>query len=862
MAEHPSSHTKGTRRRRNGHRLPGLDSFQGLYLTLASVLVALLLGGGWLWYHYVVEATSWQISNLESRTQLEHRFFQSALQLWRVNEWLQHQLVEPGIRQPVTLDSRINEFVGTLPPADEFPPHSSMHALLKRMREEEVPELTKLAHRFLQISLDNSRRFPATTIMESRMQGNATSFFDTVNEVIDELSANSGLNADELKILFAAYRLRDIWQKILGEFRLLVANRFGVFADDPSSGMQARARNIALYFEGLRNQLRALQSLPLPPDAFFLEAGTWKALEQTADRWEKGYHEVLNALSSDSWRKDLEFYKSAINPHLIALQKELNQLQETLSNEYATDLQRLNLTAQRLSLGLLAVTLLVALAILAAYFYLHNRIIRPISETTRALRHEAMGLHSNPVRLPKTRETRELVNAFAEMRREVRRRQQGLDHLAHHDPLTQLPNRALFKDRLEHAVNLAKRNNQAVALLFLDLDNFKQINDTLGHLAGDELLVIVGRRLRELLRHTDTVARFGGDEFAILLENVEGKRQARNIASKILDELSQPITLAGQEFHLTASLGIAMAPYDDSQPDNLIRDADTAMYEAKRRGKNAYSFFSSELLQRATSQLNLEREIRAALERNEFIFHFQPIVHTENKKIYGVEALLRWKSNKDQLRYPGEFMETLLAMDPHQSFMENLLLQVDKLQTRCLEELQIPLRVSINMSASVLRSANRHSQILNTLRQRAHPQLLHIEITEDTLLEDLANARVLLTEIKRLGIPLILDDFGTGQSSLNHLRSFPFDAIKIDREFVMNMDQKQDDITLVRAITQLAHSFNMKVVAEGVEKESQYRFLEKIGCDYLQGYYVGKPVSAARLFAQLEHLRKLAQAAG
>ena len=862
MAEHSASHAPEARGHRIKRRLPGLDSFQGAYLALAALLGALLVGGGWLWYHDVVKATERQISQLESRTRLEHRFFQSALQLWRVNEWLQRQLVEPGIRQPVTLDARIGEFASTLPRAGELPPGNPTRVLLKRMRDEEVPELAKLASQFLQLSLNNSQRFPATTIMKSRMQGNATSFLDTVNEVIDELSASSGLNTDELQTLFAAYRLRDTWQKILGEFRLLVANRFGVFADDPGSGMRARARNIALYFDALRNQLHALQSAPLPRDAFFLEAGTWKGLEQTAGRWEKGYREVLKALASDGWRKDLEFYKRILNPRLVALQKELNQMQGTLNKEAATDLQQLNLIAQRLSRRLLTATLLMALAILAAYFYLHIRIIRPISETTQALRHEAMGLHSNPVRPPKTKETRELVNAFAEMRREVRRRQEGLNHLAHHDPLTQLPNRVLFKDRLEHAVNLAKRNNQAVALLFLDLDNFKQINDTLGHLAGDELLMIVGRRLRDLLRHTDTVARLGGDEFAILLENVEDKSHAKTIASKILDKLSQPINLAGQEFHLTASLGIAMAPYDDSQPDNLIRDADTAMYEAKKRGKNAYSFFSSELMQRASRRISLEQELRRALEKGEFIFHFQPIVHTATSKIYGVEALMRWAPNKGQLRYPAEFMEPLLAIDPRQGFMESLLSQVDKLQTRCLKKLRIPLRVSINVSSFVLHDAKGHSQILNLLRQRAHPRLLQIEITEDHILEGLANARMLLTEIKRLGIPLILDDFGTGQSSLSHLRSFPFDTVKIDRKFVMNLDQNRDDLTLVRAITQLAHSFNMKVVAEGVEKESQYRFLEKIGCDYLQGYYVGKPVSAARLFAQLEHLHKLAQAAG
>ena len=860
MAESDTRKRKRIHRRTPGLKLPSLDSYQSIYLALASLVITALIAGAWLWHHYVASATSEQISHMEARTRLQRQLHQSALQLRHVNEWLQRQLVEPGIRQPTTLESRIKQFLDALPDPDDFPAGSPKHRLLSRLRNERVPELATLAEQFLQLSLDNSRRFPATAIMQSRMQGRAESFLHVVDQVIGELSAQP--EPGQVETLLAAYRLRDTWQKIIGEFRLLVANRFGVFADNPLSGMQARAANITLYFDRLHDELRALRSMPAPEGTLFLDAETWQQLQQTADEWWKGYQMVLADLSDDGWRRDLEFYKTTLRPRLTVLQKELNQVQEILDQEATAGIKGLSATAENLTRGMLLATLMVALLILVAYFYLHTRIIRPISETTRALRHEAMGLTSNPMQAPKLRETRELVNAFAEMRREVRRRQQGLDHLAHHDPLTQLPNRVLFKDRLEHAVNLAKRNNQVVALLFLDLDNFKQINDTLGHLAGDELLVIVARRLKNLLRHTDTVARFGGDEFAILLENIEGKRQARNIASKILNVLSEPVTLADQEFHLTASIGIAMAPYDDSQPDNLIRDADTAMYEAKRRGKNAYSFFSAELLQRATSQLNLEREVRAALERGEFIFHYQPIVHTGSKKIYGVEALMRWNTGNRQLRYPGEFMDTLLNLDPRQDFMESLMVQVDRLQERCLKELQIPLRVSINMSASVLRNANRHNLVLNSLKRRVHPELLHIEITEDTLLEDLANARVLLTEIKRLGIPLILDDFGTGQSSLNHLRSFPFDAIKIDREFIMNMDQSHDDAALVKAITQLAHSFNMKVVAEGVEKREQFQFLERIDCDYIQGYFVGKPVSAARLFAQLEHMRMQAKAVG
>ncbi|WP_419608302.1 putative bifunctional diguanylate cyclase/phosphodiesterase, partial [Thiolapillus sp.] len=436
------------------------------------------------------------------------------------------------------------------------------------------------------------------------------------------------------------------------------------------------------------------------------------------------------------------------------------------------------------------------------------------------------------------------VEAFSEMRRQVWKRQQGLDHLAHHDPLTQLPNRLLFMDRLEHALSIARRHNKMVALLFLDLDNFKQINDALGHFAGDELLVNVARRLQKVIRKSDTVARLGGDEFAILLEDIGQKAFARNVALKILKELQSPLEIGSQQYHISGSIGISIAPYDDNQPEDLLRDADSAMYEAKRCGKNNYHFFSSELLQRVSRQLDLEHRLRDAALKKEFLFHYQPIVDAGTGQLIAVEALMRWQPENGPLIYPDEFMETMKSqnLDLSRKVTEHLFAQVDDLQEHVLNEYGIRLRVSINMAPSALRDPSRHSGVITTLRRLKYPSPITLEITEDTLLEDLATVRALFSELRQLGIPLVLDDFGTGQSSLNHLRSYPFDSIKIDREFVRDISSDEDDAILVKAITQLAHSFGMKVVAEGVETEAQRRYLINIGCDYLQGYIISKPL--------------------
>ena len=833
-------------------RLSALDSYQGRYLLLATLLILALLAIAWFGHSYVSRVTGAQASRLETRTGLQEQLRESMYELQEIEEWLHRQLIEPGLRQKTSLEAQIQRLRTRLTDLQLQLPPGEQKALLEEVLNTRLARFASDTEAFLRISHDNRLRFPSTEIMQTRMRDKASTFTGIITNVIDELNEQRDGNTE---LLLDSYRLHDTWQKILSEFRLLVANRFGVFADDPLVGMQARAANIDVYMTQLQQELKRLEKTPIPEDTLYLEPGTWRQLSLIADAWHREYLQLWKGLTSEEWRRDLEVYKNSLAPQLARIQADLARVQSNLNRESAGEIKELASVAERLTQTIFLITLADILLIFGAYIYLRTRILKPISATTQALRQEAAGITHNQIPIPKLRETRDLVSAFAEMRREVWRRQRGLDYLAHHDPLTQLPNRILFKDRLQHAIEVAQRNNQMVALLFLDLDNFKQINDTLGHLAGDELLVTVARRLKNLLRSSDTVARLGGDEFAILLENIEGKRQTRNAASKILSTLSEPVKLAGHDFHITASIGIAMAPYDDSQPDNLIRDADSAMYEAKRLGKNAYFFFSSELLERATTQLNLEREIRTALEKEEFLFHFQPIVHTRSKKIYGVEALIRWQPEQGPLRYPDEFVETLLAIDNRQDFMEKLLCQIDDLQQKCIDELQIQLPVAINLSASVLRNSTQHNLVLNSLKRRRYPELLRIEITEDTLLEDLANAHVLLKEIKRLGIPLVLDDFGTGQSSLNHLRSFPFDAIKVDKEFVMNLDKNPEDANLVKAVTQLAHSFNMKVVAEGVETESHRHYLMEIGCDYLQGYLISKPISSERLFAMLEHIR-------
>lgn len=838
----------------NGRDRPRLlpDSYQGRYLLLAALVAVTLLVVTWSGHQMVEIITSHQVARMEARDQLQRQLDVALRRRDAVAAWLYRQLVEPGVQQPIPLRyllERLHDSLAALQ-ASQLAPDDVQR--IDRLIAVQWKRLAEESHRLLQISLDNQLRFPAAALMQSEMLPAARDFSALVDAMIDELQETAPYSP----LLIALLKLRHTWQQILSDFRLLVANRFGVFADDPRIGMRTRASNIALRLEKLRNQLQRLSDAPLPADGLYLESDSWLKLQTLVTRWTKSYDDVVKALQSQEWRRDLALFKDTLAPLLNDMQSGLVALRNRLDEQAANDLKGLGGVARRLSLTLLAVALAAIALIWGAWFYLRRAILHPIAETTRALKREAVGIEDQRVPSSKVRETRDLVAAFEEMRREVARRRKHLDYLAHHDALTRLPNRVFFKNRLTQAIHRARREQQTVSLLFLDLDNFKQINDSLGHQAGDDLLITVAGRLKKLLRSDDTVARLGGDEFAILLENVEGKRQIRAIAQRILQILSEPFMLQGQNFHVSASLGIAMAPHDDDDPDALIRDADSAMYEAKRRGKNAYHFFSAELVERAASQLDLERELRRAIEANEFFFHYQPITHTRSRKIYAVEALIRWQPPDGPLRYPDQFIDTLLVLDQEQKVLKNLLGQIEAFQQHCQDALGISLPVSINLSASVLRNLTMHEALLGALRRHGRPGLLRIEITEDTLVEDLANAHVLLQELRRMGFPLVLDDFGTGQSSLNHLRAFPFDAIKIDKAFVLNLDENEEDAKLVNAIIRLAHGFDMKVVAEGVERIEHQRRLAQMRCDYLQGYLISEPLPQERLYALLKKLRR------
>ncbi len=431
--------------------------------------------------------------------------------------------------------------------------------------------------------------------------------------------------------------------------------------------------------------------------------------------------------------------------------------------------------------------------------------------------------------------------------------EERLHHLAYHDMLTDLPNRALFMDRIEHAMQRRRMSGQRLALLFLDLDRFKNINDTLGHDAGDRLLQTVARRITQCVREGDTVARFGGDEFAVLLEDVATTDVASQIASKFNEAIGKVIEVDGHELFVTASIGISFFPDDADTAGILLKNADAAMYRAKDMGRNTYQFYSRDMGSKAFERLSLETSLRHALDRQEFLLHYQPQVDVRSGAILGIETLLRWQHPDLGLVQPMKFIplleETGLIVPVGEWILETACRQLKCWQTRHGKAF----RLAVNLSGRQFFDPALKLQLERLLqRSDLDPAALELEITETILMQNDKATRDNLGALQELGLRLSIDDFGTGYSSLSYLKRFPIDSLKIDRSFIRDLSTDPDDAAIVSAIIVMAHSLKLEVIAEGVESREQLDFLKTKDCDAMQGYLFSKPLDVETMDRLLE----------
>ncbi|MES2898825.1 MAG: EAL domain-containing protein [Pseudomonadota bacterium] len=434
--------------------------------------------------------------------------------------------------------------------------------------------------------------------------------------------------------------------------------------------------------------------------------------------------------------------------------------------------------------------------------------------------------------------------------------EQRIHHIAQHDVLTGLPNRSLLQDRLGQAVHYSVRSGHPVWVMLLDLDRFKFVNDSMGHKAGDVLLMTIGARLRSALRDTDTVARLSGDEFVVVLTEHDDEHLSSDIVQRLMDAVAQPVLLGSKEFFVTSSIGIAVFPTDGNAADSLIEHADIAMYRAKKLGRNNFQFYTPAMNEEAMERVRIESALRNALARDQFVLHYQPQVNLASGKIVGMEALIRWQHPELGMVAPNRFIsvaeETGMIVPIGAWVMHTACAQ-----TRAWQDAGLgTLRVAVNLSARQFAAPNLLAGITAVLEQTGLPaSSLEIELTESLFMNDVTMAVDLMHGMKALGVSLSIDDFGTGYSSLSYLTSFPIDVLKIDRSFVNDISNDAKDAAIVASIIALAHNLKLDVIAEGVETEEQLDYLRRHDCDEMQGYYFSAPLPAAQ-FEQLLLSRK------
>lgn len=425
----------------------------------------------------------------------------------------------------------------------------------------------------------------------------------------------------------------------------------------------------------------------------------------------------------------------------------------------------------------------------------------------------------------------------------VKERELTIIHMAYHDFLTNLPNRNFFMDKLENALLSANLNNSKVAVIFLDLDNFKKINDTIGHSIGDKLLVQVAERIASCVRTCDIIARLGGDEFSILIENVENSNQIMPLIEKINAVFQKPFNINNNSMNLTASIGISLYPDDGQTVENILTNADMAMYKSKDLGKDTYMFYNANMKEEFIRRVKIENMIPIALKNNEFILYYQPQYETKTSKLRGFEALIRWNSPELGFLSPLEFIpiaeESGLIVQVGEWVLKNALQMGRKIR----EIYGAQIVMSVNISPIQLKQKNFINLVLEVISESGiNPELLELEVTESVLIDSYENSIEILNELRKIGISIALDDFGTGYSSLSYLKKLPINLLKIDKCFIDEIETTDREGTFIETIVSLAHKLNIQTVAEGVENERQFKYLEKAQCDIIQGYYFSKPV--------------------
>lgn len=699
----------------------------------------------------------------------------------------------------------------------------------------------------IEIRLDPNRQYPSLAIGSDIMQPNRNNVNNAFGVAINALNGEEKLieNPEVLEVFING---RHLWTQVLSNFRLYLANRMGSFNE---KALSAQEKGIETLYGEYRNNIKRLQVLVDDGVIGFETSEAYDVLLESSAGWFSGFQKVKHIHGTDAWRIDAKQMKEKITPNIERASNILRIVSTGLADEAGDDVTELGKVASQQTLILWLVAGIAMTFVIFIFVSVEKAILTPISIIASALKQEALGKTAQELPTMYSSETKDLVDAFSEMSRQIHLRQSELEYRALHDSLTSLPNRTLLFDHIEHDIFIARRENTQLSLLMIDLDLFKEVNDTFGHAIGDQLLIEVGKRFKEVLRDIDTVARMGGDEFSILLPGV-GQDEVISIAKKMLKVSQLPYEINELKLVVSASIGAAIFPMHGEDAKNLLQHADVAMYVAKQN-KLGYSIYDPAQDQYSIKRYSMIADLQEAIENDTLELYYQPKLELRSKNLLGVEALLRWTHPEHGFVPPEEIVE----LAEQTGFISKLTYWVAEkaiIQLMLWREKNINFDVSINISAHDLKEESFVSGIKAILEKHQFPhESLTLEVTENAMMSNPMLAINTLTEFSNMGLSISVDDYGTGFSSLSYLSKLPVNELKIDKSFVMNMDTDSSNETIVRSTIELAHNLGLKVVAEGIETELVWNMLRSYGCDEAQGYFMSKPIPAQEFEDWLEN---------
>jgi len=816
-------------------KTPRLTSLKSLYIGLSSLVSILLVSAALIATWYAQHVTMKNTQSLKLRDEVTSTTNKIRNQIWSADIALNTILIRPSDEFTSQLTRNLDSAVLHLNSLMKKP-ETENTGLLPQMHElkSHLSEFSSKINELLKLREDPNWVYPVMPYINNKLLEPNLEFETAAEQALREIADNDGQSyASQLYGRFD--EVRDLWRRKILNFRAVVIRFSGLNEQDNIS----QVMNIENLHEVIENKMAELQELSDAGELGLQAEVSLEKMRAASQEWDTNWKIVKQYRASSVWRSDLQYMQSIVRPAQEQLLNTLTQLEAGIQFWSEKNIDTVQQAARQISTALWALSALAIIFVILIYILLNRTVLRPITFIANTMSNEGVA-GSSQLHNHTSKEIHQLIKSFEIMRRQIHQRQIALEHQALHDSLTGLPNRSLLHDRLEQTINIMNRNKQTMALLLLDLDRFKDINDALGHQVGDELLQQVGQRLVNKLRETDTVARLGGDEFAIVAPSTS-LSDAKIFAEKVVSEISQVYIVGNQNLYVGASIGLALYPDHGKDPGELIRHADIAMYHAKRNNLG-YSIYEQDRDEEHLDKLALVGDLHKELSNTQNLqIFYQPLINLPSRRVAAVEILLRWQHPQMGSVAP----EHIISMAEHTGLIGPLTHWIIETAIQEYTEAQLGkqnIKLAINLSAWNLQDPELPGAITDLLHRYAlPPERLIFEITESAMMNDPVHARRILHQLSDMGIELSIDDFGTGFSSLGYLKLLPVNSLKIDKSFVIDMLSNDNDALIVQSTIDLAHNLGLSVIAEGVENEEILLRLRSLKCDVAQGYHIARP---------------------